>query len=171
MKNEVPTNNVKVTSVDTKVNATTGDIDMTVIAWDGETLAADRMALVGNVGMPTCKIEVFQGDLLAITGDIAYCNSVKRWYKSDGAISDYPRPVDADSTGRLIVIRKEGVYEYESGPDPTVLRTSRYARGSGRDFALTAMHLGKSAEDAVRITCELCTDCGLGVDSIRAPWL
>ena len=38
------------------------------------------------------------------------------------------------------------------------------AWGSGRDFALTAMHLGKSAREAVEIACLFENGCGNGVD-------
>jgi hypothetical protein len=41
------------------------------------------------------------------------------------------------------------------------------ACGSGRDMALMAMHLGKSAFEAVRLTCELSVDCGNGIDVLE----
>jgi ATP-dependent protease HslVU (ClpYQ) peptidase subunit len=41
------------------------------------------------------------------------------------------------------------------------------ATGSGRDYALAAMHCGKTAREAVEIACLFETGCGNGVDELE----
>jgi hypothetical protein len=56
---------------------------------------------------------------------------------------------------------------YCAGPYPMRNRSERWAWGSGRDFALAAMHLGKTAAEAVEVACLFQSDCGLGVDHVE----
>jgi hypothetical protein len=63
--------------------------------------------------------------------------------------------------------RKGVSANYDSGSARPSSRGRFVAIGSGRDFALMAMHLGKSAFEAVRLTCELSIDCGNGIDALE----
>ena len=41
-----------------------------------------------------------------------------------------------------------------------------FAIGNGAEFALGAMVAGKTSEEAVEIACQLCPDCGMGMDKL-----
>jgi hypothetical protein len=49
---------------------------------------------------------------------------------------------------------------------PENIKTKFFARGCGRDYALAAMYLGKSAIEAVQVASALDVNCGMGVDSL-----
>jgi len=53
--------------------------------------------------------------------------------------------------------------------DKTLIRyhDNHYAVGSGRDFAKTALHLGKSVEQAIKIACDLTIYCSAPINVIK----
>jgi ATP-dependent protease HslVU (ClpYQ) peptidase subunit len=59
------------------------------------------------------------------------------------------------------------VLQYESTPHPLVIQDKHWAIGSGRDFAIMAMHLGKTAAESVELASLFCNDCGNGVDTLE----
>ena len=74
---------------------------------------------------------------------------------------------DADNSIVLLVIRPGPVVQvYEHTPHAIEYEDRQAAVGSGRDFALAAMHLGKSAEEAVLVAAEFDPGTGNGVDTL-----
>ena len=74
---------------------------------------------------------------------------------------------DKDETANFLVVYADGrVHEYGRSHIPDILEDEFVAIGSGRDFALAAMHLGQSAVEAVGLACRLDANCGLGVDEM-----
>lgn len=139
---------------------------MSIIAWDGKTLAADRRAAVGNTIRTTRKIFRAGDCLVGYTGTAAGGEELLHWFK-DGAdpAAFPPGQRDLDRCGYLFVVRRDGVVlSYEGGPYPTESRDPFTAAGTGRDFAIAAMHLGCDAVEAVRIASLYDTGCGNGVD-------
>jgi hypothetical protein len=66
---------------------------------------------------------------------------------------------------RAMMIDEEGrVFLFDSSPWASgPIDCEFYAIGSGADFAMGAMAMGASAEEAVRIACQLDPHCGLPV--------
>lgn len=136
---------------------------MTVIAWDGRYLVTDMRASIGDVGYPVHKIRKLPNVVFAYSG-----------YSDDfeGMINHYwdrtlPNPSNKDQFSRLVIVKQvDGVPEltYMEIGSTEIKPVSKYfASGTGMDFALTAMHLGKTAIDAVHITNKLSSSCGLGI--------
>jgi hypothetical protein len=142
---------------------------MTVIAWDGKTLAADKRASISNYPATVTKIHrAPTGELIAFAGDFDTGMALAIWYMNDRDPKNYPDNRNGDYTrATLMVIRKEGVFMYERLPVPLKYEDSFTAMGSGRDFALAAMHLGKTAQEAVAIACLYDTACGNGIDTLE----
>lgn len=137
---------------------------MTVIAWDGETLAADKMATNFGIAMTTTKIHKIRNHLVFASGDLSHTRMLIKWFE-DGAIqADYPKALEGDQRGHLSVITPDKIIFRYEGPLPAIIENRHYAIGSGRDFALAFMSLGLTADDAVKRTCELSTECGNGID-------
>jgi len=68
----------------------------------------------------------------------------------------------------LLVVHRDGKLErFESCAGSIIVESPQHAIGSGRDFALMAMHMGADARRAVELTCELSVDCGNGIDVLR----
>lgn len=134
---------------------------MTVIAWAGKTMAADRKNTYGNTARQTTKIHRIGNALVGYSGDAYIGNEVIAWLR-DGA--DQRRE---DLHVNLLVVYDDGIiHEYGITPFPDIVEDRFVAIGSGRDFALAAMTLGRTAVQAVELACLLDATCGLGVDAL-----
>lgn len=146
---------------------------MTVIAWDGKTIAADKRAVCAGVHYTTIKLRrVKIGDhipeVLAWTGDQDSGEMVAQWYANGADAAKWPEcQKDKESWCRLIVVDQYGARFFERQPVAVKIEDAFCAWGSGRDFALAALHLGKSAREAVEIACVFDTNCGNGVDVVE----
>lgn len=143
---------------------------MTVIAWDGTTLAADRRAT--DAGLPRTATKIVRssrGCLVGMCGESAISRLMLEWFERGAPQESFPRQAaDKDCPAKLVIVWLDGkidVYEHTSAPirflDPFM------AWGSGRDFAIAAMALGKTAREAVELACRFNIDCGNGVDELR----
>lgn len=145
---------------------------MTTIAYDGRHLAADGRASQGNliVAKRTQKIfplkvlrdGVEQDAVLAGAGSYQTLVQVKQALAAMEGI-EAPEMIPAIEPGTfqgVLVMRGTGETFYLE--DQLVLTEAELplALGSGTDYALTAMRLGKNAEEAVHVACDL--DCYSG---------
>ena len=142
---------------------------MSVIAWDGEVLAADRRACLGGLVRTTTKIFYFSGCLAGYVGDADAGEEVLQWFR-DGAVPAAFPPArrEGDHWASLLVVQPgKNLLLYERTPYPVKFPPQQFAVGSGRDFALAAMHCGKTAKEAVEVACLFDSGCGNGVDVLR----
>lgn len=141
---------------------------MTVIAWDGITLAADKMTNFGGLYGTTTKVHHIGDKLVGGCGTTALIQEMINWIKNGCDPEKFPEPQrDPNECAAVLVVNRDGtIHQYESTPWPIVLQNKQWAIGSGRDFAMAAMYLGKTAAEAVEITSALCNDCGAGVDVV-----
>lgn len=140
---------------------------MTVIAWDGKTLAADKQVTISGTIFKCTKIERWNDKLIGFTGDSDLGVSLLDWFKFSGDKLDYPQGKDKDNWAILIVISRDGTFcIYERFHTPTVYEPQLFAIGSGMDYAMAAMTLGHTAEEAVGVANKLDTGCGLGCDTL-----
>ena len=142
---------------------------MTVIAWDGKTLAADKRTNFGGLHGTTTKVHRLpDGSLVGCAGNTAQIAEVVHWL-GEGAQSDKMPAIQRDPKECVsaLVIRPDGkVLQYENTPYPLLLENRKWAIGSGRDFAVTAMHLGRDAREAVENASIIDSGCGNGVDAL-----
>jgi hypothetical protein len=150
---------------------------MTVIAWDGRTLAADKRASSAGLHRTVTKVfKVFVPEtpkrrqrylLVAGSGDYDMCSAMVQWIREGENPDTFPTAQRTSADFSPMVVVDEGkVYVYERQPYRIHFEDRLYAAGSGRDFALMAMHLGKSAAEAVELACIFQIDCGNGVDAV-----
>lgn len=144
---------------------------MTVIAWDGETLAADKLSTQYSQKQKVKKIfRLKDGSIAGVSGTAVYGMAIINWLNSDERKhEDYPKNIsnNEESFSCVLVITKDKkVFKYEMLPYPIEIETKLCAIGSGQDYAMAAMVCGKTAVEAVLITNDLSSDCGLGVDAI-----
>jgi len=141
---------------------------MTVIAWDGKTLAADKQASIGTAIFQVTKIFRVRGCLLGAAGDFDRIQETIAWFAAGADPSKMP-PFQRDNTDYvgLLVIQPDGsILKYERSTTPFRIESKFHALGSGRDFAIAAMYLGKTAVEAVGVASALCIGCGGGVDTL-----
>ena len=143
---------------------------MTIIAWDGHTLAADKRCSGGACTFTVRKIHrLADGSLIGLSGDSAYCAQMLAWVQAGEKAADIPATQrDRDKFAAAMVIRPNGeVWKYEDTPHPYRVEDKVFAIGSGRDFALAAMDLGLNSVRAVEVACARDQNCGNGIDTLR----
>ena len=143
---------------------------MTCIAWDGKTLAADKRGSAGSVAVTVTKIHrLTNGNLVGVSGDLVVGMAMLAWLQAGANAADLPeKQKNRDNYCGVLEIRKDGTaWKYEDTAFPFQLEDSFCAIGSGRDFAVAAMHLGKSALEAVKIACLYDPACGNGFTELE----
>lgn len=141
---------------------------MSVIAWDGKTLAADKRACNGTLIRTCTKIFRVYGNLIGYAGDAPFGESMRHWIASGEKPEDFPDSQrDKEDWAGVLIIRPNGqIQKYERTPHPLTFEDQFFAIGSGRDFALAAMHLGLDAKQAVEVAIHFDSGCGNGIDTL-----
>lgn len=144
---------------------------MTVLAWDGATLSADKMTTVSGTIFKCTKIERNEDCLLGFAGDSDLGFALLHWWKFDRYRTDhkdsFPQGKDKDNWARLLVVRADRKLElYERFAIPIIFEPQQFAIGSGMDYAMAIMSQGSSSREAVRVCNELDPHCGLGIDTL-----
>jgi len=141
---------------------------MTCIAWDGKTLAVDKRVIYCGLARTVTKIFRIRDSLVGIAGDGAQGMDMVEWYRAGCDVEKFPiAQRDKDQWATVVVVKPDGLWLYERTPVMMRIEDAIYATGSGRDYALAAMHLGKSAAEAVEIACLFDIGCGNGVDTLE----
>lgn len=141
---------------------------MTVVAFDGHTLAADKRAERAGAGHAVVtKVHKINGCLVAIAGSYDVGMQLIHWFQNGCIEEQFPERQSEDNEASLMVITPERrITFYERTPVPLVFEQQKTAMGSGRDYALAAMHLGFDACRAVEVASAFDVYCGNGIDSI-----
>lgn len=146
---------------------------MTVVVWDGKTLAADKQASQGDLRRTVTKIRRIRGHLCAVAGDWDRGQEMFDWFEKGADTESVPHFMRTENDWvSLLVITPDGrCLKYERSPYPmdfteSVEKDGFYAFGSGRDFAIGALAWGASASGAVKVANIHCPSCGMGVDTL-----
>lgn len=139
---------------------------MTVIAFDGKTLAADKQADNGWTKHRTTKIRRAGHFLIGSSGDADAGAALKVWFERGAVEADFPKEAADKNNATLMVVGEEGIRLYQRTPHAIHLEQPRHAIGSGAEAALAAMHCGKTAAEAVEIASLISIGCGMGVDTL-----
>jgi hypothetical protein len=140
---------------------------MTVIAYDGKILAADRLASEGDYKAHATKIRLLKdGSLVAGGGQLSLVFEMFHWIESGADPETMPsRQRCRDDWAQIFLLRPgEPLHCFEQSPLPLIHEGPLAAGGNGREFALGAMHFGASALQAVEVASRICRGCGAGVD-------
>lgn len=141
---------------------------MTCVAWDGKTLAADRRITYGGTIAEITKIFKIYGLLVGGAGEFPFVLAMVEWVRGGRVAEQFPESQrNKDDWQPLIVIELDGTSSlYERTPFPVCYESKFIAIGSGREYARAAMHLGKTAREAVEVACALDVNCGSGIDTL-----
>ena len=143
---------------------------MTTVAWDGRTLAADRQVTYGNTRAAGRKLFDCAEYIYAASGTAFEAELIARWLRDGARPSSRVRLEDDEGHRCGIVVQKADGRAFVAQGRTVVLvghREAPLACGSGCDFALAAMAMGKSAVQAVRFAERFDIYTGLGVDLWR----
>lgn len=140
---------------------------MSVVVWDGQTLAGDRYAQHGELRYQRVKVFQLGPDLFA-----GFVGTIQGWWIAkeflEGKISkpDY-KVADFSS---LIVRRRYGIVEVTTMDEDFIeipVNMNRYAIGAGREFALGSLYSGHDAKFATNVACDLCATCEGPIDAFE----
>lgn len=149
---------------------------MTVIVWDGKSLTTDKQATQSDLMRTVTKSRIIRGHLCAVAGDWDLAQEMFVWFER-GAKPDEVPPFfrsKEDWVAFVAITPDKRVLKFERSPYPmdfteTVEKDGWFVFGAGRDFAVGALAMGASPEEAVRIASKYCTTCGNGVDVLHLP--
>lgn len=142
---------------------------MTVIAFDGKTLAADRQS-TSNGHTSTCRkiLRCADGSLIAAAGHATHAMQLLRWACEGFVEAQFPVWADKENYADLWRVLPDGkILCYENGPEPLRYLDATFVAGHGRGYAAGAMAMGATAERAVEVACQLDAFCGGGVDTLE----
>lgn len=140
---------------------------MTIIVWDGQTLAADKRAECNGLARTVTKIRRVRGHLVGTSGNAARGVELVAWFERGADPATWPKYQENDDFVDMLVITPDGkVLKYERSAYPIHFEDKQFAMGSGRDYAMAVLSLGFYARRAVEVACEHATDCGNGIDTL-----
>ena len=136
---------------------------MTVVAWDGKSMAADRQGEFFCTKTQRTKIRRIGANIAGCAGEARASEAVCKWLESGGDLDAFPKIAESDKANVLLA-GPDGLFLYENSPHAMRLENHFFAIGSGGDAAMAAMHLGCDAQRAIEVACEVATGCGGGMD-------
>lgn len=142
---------------------------MTVIAWDGKTLAADKQNTNGMTRTVVTKIHRVGDCLVAICGDASVGMEMLEWVRNGCNPENYPPHNRTPNEGSSVIVVKPDatVWKFENTPYPFKCEGRFLAFGCSDESALVAMDLGASAVKAVELASKYNNGCGMGIDSLE----
>jgi ATP-dependent protease HslVU (ClpYQ) peptidase subunit len=148
---------------------------MTTIAWDGKTLAADKLGNSSGLKYKVTKIfridqNHYKGSLVGFSGTYPASMALLHWLRTSPNEEDLYPSIQANedkNTYALLITPDKRILKWETGSFPFEIENDKIAIGAGRDFAIAAMHCGKTAREAVEIANIFSTNCGMGIDTLE----
>ena len=138
---------------------------MTVIAWDGQTLAGDKRSTFGGVTLTTTKIQrTPDGSLIGAAGPSGPCRGFMEWFCRGRDTAKYLTAFD--DVHMLAILPDGTAWMFDKGAVPMKVEQPFCAIGAGMSEAMVAMACGKTAEEAVELTSRYVVSCGNGVDTL-----
>jgi hypothetical protein len=138
---------------------------MTIVVWDGSTLAVDRGVTDGFTMWEQDKAWRLGDEVVTGVGNMTLVLAMRNWYVSGRDASKFPtEQTMPDRWCEFIVVTTEGLFRYERSPIPIEHGFHKCAFGYGKDFAYGALAMGATAEQAAHVACKFSPHCGMGVD-------
>jgi ATP-dependent protease HslVU (ClpYQ) peptidase subunit len=133
---------------------------MSVVVWDGTTLAADSYGNNGETCFPVTKLWKDDADnLYGAVGGVQAINLLQEWSKYQGR-SNYPEEARLNKATLLVIKKDKYVIRYYGSPVPiqSPLK-SVLAIGEGSQYAYGALDMGATAEQAVAVAIKRSVHC------------
>lgn len=132
---------------------------MSVIVWDGVSVAADTLCVRGDSKTYSRKIFKIDGYVIGAVGPSDYAEAMLAWLRKNPAnppMEEFPKDTQSKDDFAIGVVFRadEQPRVYDRVPFPTIPLGDKFAVGSGRDCAIVALRLGASVYHAVEVTAE-----------------
>jgi hypothetical protein len=140
---------------------------MTVIAWDGKMLAADKASTSSGYLGTVTKIYRVPGGIVGFSGDADKAMDLLEWFRKGRHAEHYPAGQKEGGADALFIDAEGRVFMFDKTHNATMREEKFVAMGCGRDYALAVMYLGHDARRAVEVACALDNGCGKGIDTLE----
>ena len=131
---------------------------MSVIVWDGSILAVDTFANDGRTSFPVEKLWKIGDAIIAACGMVSDIAVMHDWYMSGQEKAKFPKVTEFSEF--VVATPARGLVRYKMHPFPMLHGRDKVAFGTGRQFALGAMHAGAGAVEAVEAAIKYDPSCG-----------
>jgi hypothetical protein len=140
---------------------------MTVIAFDGDHVAADTLIVNESGLVGRCrKLEIYNNQVLAHAGAADHGAAMAMWFKMGKKPAAFPHVVGDKDAYLYVFEYLKPVMCFQKWPAPILFPVSEFSAGSGNEIARTAMRLGRSAMGAALLACDLNVYCGGDVEYV-----
>lgn len=141
---------------------------MTVIAWDGKSICADKRGVSAGLSFPITKIFRTNQGIIGVDGTYDVAIHLLEWFKNGAKPEEYPEvQKNDDRYSHLLLIRNDKkILRYDRQPYPYEVEMPYFATGGGRDYAMASMYCGKTSREAIEIACHFDNGCGNGIDEM-----
>mgnify|MGYP003629723869 CR=1 FL=1 len=141
---------------------------MSVVVWDGYSLAADRQATNGGTISSITKIKKIDNHLYGFVGSFDRSQILMAWVEAGKDPQEWPEfQSEEDSVYMIEITPDKKIFKYEREPIPFHVEELQAAIGCGKAFAYGALYMGATSVQAVEAASEFDIHCGKGVDLIR----
>lgn len=139
---------------------------MTVIAWDGHNLVADRQLSTDGMIQSATKIwRLKDGSLVGAAGVFSNAVAFVKWLDAGADPEAYKDDWDTEEGGFTIIrITKDREILIYVSQVPFTIEDDFAAIGSGAPYAIGALAAGLNSIRAVEIAMEYSADCGRGTN-------
>lgn len=132
---------------------------MSVLVWDGKTMAADSYGNDGFAAFPVTKLWEVDGNLCGAVGGVQAVSLLETWTNRDYDLEEYPQEARLNKA-QLLVAADKHLVRYNGTPIAIRLPLkTMLAIGEGSQYAYGALDMGATAEQAVAIAIDRCIYC------------
>jgi hypothetical protein len=132
---------------------------MSVLVYDGTSLAADSMANNGHTLFPYSKLWQTGATFWGTTGYLQEMAQLRQWVEQGLVPEQYP--LSQASQSQLVQVSKEkGAVRYKGSALPLLHGRNKFAIGEGAPYAYGALFMGATAEQAVAAAIYYSVHCG-----------
>ena len=141
---------------------------MSVIVWDGKTLAADTQGTIGDKVCTTTKIFRHKNARIGVVGNYGLGLRLVEWFKQGEKEDKFPEQIDDEDNYCAMVVFKDGQtpYVYPGTIFKEPILDAYYAWGSGCDIAIGALYMGADSVTAVKAACRWSASCSEPVECL-----
>jgi ATP-dependent protease HslVU (ClpYQ) peptidase subunit len=147
---------------------------MTTVIYQDGVMACDTQVTFGqSKHLFSKKIRRINGCLVGAAGPVNVCQEYMRWFKENvktaNTQSRLPKFSSSESGNYeiMIVTPKGEIWFQCSNNAPERVYGKYYGIGSGKAYAVTALHLGQDVKQAVRTAMKFDTGTGGNVHTLR----
>lgn len=117
-------------------------------------MAADTLGIFGGTKTKAQKLHRVGSDIIGFAGDYSDAIHFVRWWKDRSEKLEFRMYRGGEDAPDFVamVANSNGIEKWTEHFQPTPILQEFFAIGSGAPCAMSAMHMGASAEEAVRIS-------------------